>query len=73
MADITMCMNEDCPSKQSCYRYTAIPNEHRQSYADFMPDLLEGKCENYWPIVAMTKGKRFIRQVNENQSGKGQK
>jgi hypothetical protein len=35
MADITMCVGGECPMKKICYRYTAKPNEHRQSIADF--------------------------------------
>lgn len=39
MADITMCVGADCPLRETCYRYTATPNEHRQSFADFTPKL----------------------------------
>ena len=34
--DITMCMTENCPMKDKCYRYTAIP-ERIQSYSLFGP------------------------------------
>jgi len=45
--DITMCKGTDCPAKESCYRFTATPNEFRQSY--FMePPIKDGKCEMYW-------------------------
>lgn len=30
--DITMCNGGNCPNKESCYRYTAIPNTYWQSY-----------------------------------------
>jgi hypothetical protein len=47
MADITMCVGTDCPHKESCYRFTATPNEYRQSY--FMsPPIKDGKCDMYW-------------------------
>ena len=32
MADITMCKGDNCPSKQTCYRFLATPSEYRQSY-----------------------------------------
>ena len=36
MPDISMCMNSDCKHKSICYRYSAIPNEYRQSYTTFI-------------------------------------
>ena len=35
MADITMCVGTGCPLRETCYRYTAEPNEYRQSFSDF--------------------------------------
>ena len=32
MADFTMCKGDNCPQKEKCYRYTAIPSPYRQSY-----------------------------------------
>lgn len=32
MADITMCSGSGCPARNNCYRFTAEPNEFRQSY-----------------------------------------
>ena len=34
MPDITMCKNESCKRKHTCYRYTATPDKY-QSYAYF--------------------------------------
>lgn len=39
--DITKCTNEECRSKNSCYRYTCKPNKYRQSYSLFS----ESECE----------------------------
>lgn len=47
MADITMCLNKECPLRFNCYRFNARANEFRQSYADFKPDE-NGKCESFW-------------------------
>jgi hypothetical protein len=46
MPDVSMCMNKECPLKEKCYRFTATPNEHIQSYGMFEPDK-EGKCDYY--------------------------
>jgi len=43
MPDISMCKNENCLQKKTCYRYTAVPHI-RQVYGDFKPDET-GKCE----------------------------
>ena len=32
MADITMCLDKDCPTSSHCYRFTAPPCPYRQSY-----------------------------------------
>ncbi len=47
MADITMCKGTDCPHKESCYRFTANPNEYRQAYF-VEPPIKDGKCDMYW-------------------------
>ncbi len=47
MPDITLCKGVNCPHKEGCYRYTAIPSEFMQSY--FMtPPIEDGKCDYYW-------------------------
>ena len=39
MPDITMCITNDCPKRESYYRYRAIPTEYNsQSYAAFEED-----------------------------------
>jgi len=36
MSDISMCKNEECPLKKTCYRYVAIPNDYWQAYGQFV-------------------------------------
>lgn len=49
MADISMCLNENCKIKSDCYRYTAKPNPWRQSYSKF--DSKNGeKCVHFIKI-----------------------
>lgn len=47
MPDIALCRNIFCPSKGSCYRYKAIPNDY-QSYGGFVVLEGEDKCSYYW-------------------------
>ena len=57
MADITMCNDKECDRKDICYRYTAKPNEYRQSYFGESPkqEGLDGEyCTYFWDTI---KGK----------------
>lgn len=47
MADITMCANQECPSKDKCYRFTAHPNQYWQSWAEFKPEEGEIACGEF--------------------------
>ena len=64
MSDISKCKNHECPSRESCYRYTAIPNPYRQAYMKFEVKEGSNKCESYWDNKA-----RFskFRVYNENE------
>jgi len=48
MPDISMCSSNTCPLKESCYRFTATPNHHWQSYASFSYDEETKDCKHYW-------------------------
>ncbi len=51
MADITMCRDKECPKKDTCYRYTAPVNKHRQSYFTESPKRKKMggyDCDYYW-------------------------
>ena len=49
MADITMCMDTECPQNSRCYRYVALPNSRWQSYFMYSPKKMDG-CPEFWPI-----------------------
>lgn len=49
MPDITMCKDEKCPLKKSCYRHEAEADEYWQSFFSESPRLLDDSCEYYWP------------------------
>lgn len=51
MADISMCKNESCPLKLSCYRYLAQPDDLLQLYAKFEWEKDENgviHCSGFW-------------------------
>ena len=51
MPDISMCNGKGCEFKDSCYRYTAEPNEWRQTYFSEAPYKVingEQRCKYYW-------------------------
>jgi hypothetical protein len=48
--DIAMCSGTDCPKRETCYRATAKPSPHWQSYMH-PPRLPDGTCEYYWPTT----------------------
>lgn len=51
MPDISKCNGTNCPLKESCYRFIAIPSEYGQSYfADTPYNKEENKCEHFWDI-----------------------
>ena len=46
MPDITMCKGENCPLKQTCYRYNAKPSDYQSYFME--PPVDNGKCEYFW-------------------------
>lgn len=57
MPDISMCMNEECLSRNVCYRYKAEASEF-QWYSDYQPKDGEEKCEKFWPLEDKENKKR---------------
>ena len=53
MPDIKICTGRDCPLKETCHRYKAIPSEILQSYFEVPPIVLDFdgtkvECKYYW-------------------------
>jgi hypothetical protein len=48
MADITKCNGNNCPMKETCYRYTAKITPQWQSYFSETPEIVDGKCDYYY-------------------------
>ena len=60
MPDISMCENQTCPLKSTCYRFNATPSSY-QSYADFKPNK-DGVCDAYWKRKEVKKNGRTINK-----------
>ncbi len=49
MPEITMCTDDKCQKKGSCYRFNATPSTPMQSYFCESP-LIDGNCEYFYEI-----------------------
>ncbi len=43
-----MCPGNDCPLKETCYRYKAEPSDYQSYFID--TPYYSGICEHYWEI-----------------------
>jgi hypothetical protein len=61
MPDISKCMNQECPLRRECYRYTCVPSQFNQSYQLYQFNTSKtGKvtCEDFkemWKDVTLKK------------------
>lgn len=51
MPDIAMCRDVLCKSKETCYRFKAIPNKYRQAYLNTNREEDAVNCNMYWEIT----------------------
>ena len=51
-----MCTRHDCPKTKTCYRYTATPSRHWQSYG--RPEKIGDECEDFVSNKVDTKDRR---------------
>lgn len=61
MADISMCADRECPSRNECHRWTAWPDGMHQSYADFGRERWAVRCGYY---MDLRPGDRTPRQAD---------
>ena len=45
--DISLCRNTNCPLRNNCYRFTAKPDEFRQSYTNFSYNPITQSCHHF--------------------------
>lgn len=75
MPDIAMCagvkFRSECPLRENCYRFRAIPTEYRQAYFTEAPfeiqDSLSVSCDYYIPLQ---KGDRILQNGEKVTHGK---
>lgn len=66
MPDISMCMNERCPSKLKCYRFMATKSDF-QSYMAYKVPAGEDRCGSFRRISPSKRAPR-IRQPRTKRS-----
>ena len=64
MPGISMCKNDNCPLRESCYRFKALPSELWQSYSSWKYDLKTKDCKGYSLIM---KGDRITGEKQSPQ------
>lgn len=60
MPDIAMCKDTLCKSKETCYRFKAIPNKYRQAYLNTNREEDAVNCNKYWEIINKVNKKEKI-------------
>lgn len=50
MTDITMCSDNSCPIRKTCFRYLATPDSLCQSYFTGKLRDEEDNCRYYWAV-----------------------
>jgi hypothetical protein len=48
MPDITMCLDHDCPLRETCYRYLAKPGKYQSYFVGSPRDPETGECDHHW-------------------------
>jgi len=75
MPDITMCVGvtkkSSCHMKSTCYRYTATPDEYRQSWFSEVPLKEDQTCEHYLPLTITKKKASDVKGKAKNKKAKG--
>ena len=61
MAGTPMCRSKDCPQREKCWRYRAVPRKKDQSYFDY--EWQSDGCHGYRPIWPGTP----VTPFKENQ------
>lgn len=67
MADITMCDDKKCKRKDTCYRFTAKPSTHWQSYFWETPRK-DDKCNMYWDNLRLEEKSEQVVKANDTSS-----
>jgi hypothetical protein len=57
MPDMSMCVGNNCPLKETCYRYKAEKGFMQSFFLEPPYDSEKEKCDFYWPSKQMENGK----------------
>lgn len=67
MADITMCNDQQCPKKDTCYRFIAPACPYMQSYYSVSPRKeASEECDDYWEVRDKSTKRRLDIQTSDD-------
>ena len=61
MPNMSMCSGTNCPLKETCYRYKAVPGFMQSHFAETPYDSEREECDFYWPTEILKHGKDNTR------------
>jgi hypothetical protein len=67
--DISMCADDECPSRAKCYRSKAsgtVPSEYQQAFTDFEREPEDERCGDFWPVLHTNRN--FVVQSERDKS-----
>jgi hypothetical protein len=67
MVDISMCRDEQCLSRETCYRFMAVPSPGRQTYAAFDRSGA-AYCDHYWAMEPTKTAEEFAAAVQQGMN-----
>lgn len=73
MPDITMCINSNCPVREWCYRYRAIPDQW-QSFCCYEPrsyrhiSTITDQCDYAWSIKGYEHKIRPMKDIEQKEN-----
>jgi hypothetical protein len=70
MPDISMCADDECPSRAKCYRHKASgtkPSSFWQAYSTFWREPDAKQCSAFWPVYP-TKRAAVVQSEQDTAS-----
>jgi len=72
MTDLCLCADgRTCGMRDTCYRYRAVPHDHRPAAAHLMRDWREGgaeKCPHYWDATYFAAQLLTVAEADNNRT-----
>jgi hypothetical protein len=66
MPDISMCKGEDCPLKETCYRYTAESSDYQAYFTEVPYDTTTNSCDYHMAIMTPQNYIDVLSKISNN-------